>query len=207
MDGSPQQDQEWPHAIGLLRRSGPEADLVPPLEELELLGTPMSVSEVIQILLLAPGLKKLTIDDELTADVVFRQFTPPDLDSGTSSNLERTRTPLCPELESLVLHACSASLPVLANMATSRSYRAPDRQDQTGQHDKPEKDVVANETEDQNDGNEGRYRTLKTLELVHSYRSLPPIADDPLFSKCQEYGLKIVQRPRPVARVFSAVSS
>ncbi|KAL5498359.1 hypothetical protein ACEPAH_2501 [Sanghuangporus vaninii] len=188
MDGSLNSDQGWPHVLNLLRRSGSRTNqrLGPPLEELELLGTPMTMSELLDILELAPRMKSLAIDDALTCDDVLRRLSSPD-----SSNLRTgadTQLPLCPGLETLSLHACQASLPVLASMASSRSRRSRTRISIVEARETKEDSRI--EAED-----ERGFKTLKILKLLHSYKSLPPISERSEFEGCQKDGLRIVQTP------------
>ncbi|EJD04897.1 uncharacterized protein FOMMEDRAFT_154043 [Fomitiporia mediterranea MF3/22] len=212
MDGALGTNQGWPHALNMIRRSNPDRDFETPLEELELLGTPMATSEFIDMLSLVPGLKKLTIDDALASDEVMLRLSTLEADDRTpvpgsiahevSANTRRgqVQQPLCPELETLVLHACSASLSVLANMASSRC-RLNAQPQGTGDGASYPESTPSEETSGNRTSNMQNYRTLKKLELVHSYRNVPPITENPLFSRCLDYGLTIVQRPRTISRL------
>ncbi|OCB86066.1 hypothetical protein A7U60_g6964 [Sanghuangporus baumii] len=193
MDGSFGSDQGWPHVPNLLRRSGSRTNqrFGPPLEELELLGTPMTMSELLDILELAPRMKSLAIDDALTSDDVLQRLSSPDSSNFRTS--DNTQLPMCPGLETLSLHACQASLPVLASMVSSRSRRSRTCISIVSARETKEDSRI--EVDD-----ECGFRTLKILKLFHSYKSLPPISECPEFEDCQKDGLRIVQTPEPSSR-------
>ncbi|KAL5520504.1 hypothetical protein ACEPAG_9728 [Sanghuangporus baumii] len=197
MDGSLRSDQGWPHVLNLLRRSGSRTNqrFGPPLEGLELLGTPMTVSELLDILELAPRMKSLAIDDVLTSDDVLQRLSGPD--SSNSLMSANTQFPLCPDLETLSLHACQASLPVLASMASSRCRRFKTRMSIVDARETKEDSKT--EVDD-----ERGFKTLKILELLHSYKSLPSISERPEFEDCQKDGLRIVQILQPSSRNYLA---
>ena len=129
--------EPWPHVRELLQRSDR-----PQLTSLELLGTPMYASDLVEVLQITPSLKDLCVDGGLTTE-------------GFCQLLSHTpdQALLCPSLESLRLYGYYREFEPLVKMVTSRSHRS--------------SRVAENSEEVSSADIDDLVSTLKTLTLVY----------------------------------------
>ncbi|EJD00699.1 uncharacterized protein FOMMEDRAFT_157796 [Fomitiporia mediterranea MF3/22] len=103
----------WTHVTDLVRRSRP------PLETLELQGTPMSIEDIIRCLDILPSIKQLSIGTRRPTDELIKALSVDAQQEETPHELS-TVACLCPSLKVLDLVNTTWSLDLLANSVFSR---------------------------------------------------------------------------------------